>query len=81
MTFKEILNIPNSRRVSVFRALAALDHVRASAASKASVLKETLSHDADNERLRTNNELMIRWFEDIADSADRQINDINEQSA
>lgn len=81
MTFEEILNIPNSRRVSVCRALAALDHVRSSATSKASVLKETLSHDADNERLRTNNELMIRWFEDIADSADRQINDINEQSA
>lgn len=76
MTFKEILKIPADRRVSVYRALAALDIIRASAKNKVEVLSDTLPSDPDG-AMFANNKLMINWFRDIAESADRQITDLN----
>lgn len=79
MTFKEILKIPAGRRVSVYRALAALDIIRSSAKSKMEVLTSSLPSDA-NDALHDNNKLMINWFSEIAESADRQITDLSKQS-
>jgi hypothetical protein len=79
MTFKDILKVPAGQRVSVFRALAALDIIRSSARSKMEVLTDTLPSDVDS-AMYGNNKLMIGWFSDIAESADRQIIDLNNQS-
>lgn len=80
MTFKDILKVPAGQRVSVFRALAALDTIRSSAKNKIEVLTDTLPSDEDS-ALYGNNKLMIRWFSEIAESADRQITDLNNQSS
>ena len=81
MTFKEILKVPSNRRISLFRALAALDNIRSSAQNKADVLRDTLPGDADSDRLHSNNKLMIDWFDSIAQSAERQINDMNDKTS
>lgn len=80
MTFKEILKIPADRRVSVYRALAALDIIRSSANSKAEVLTSTMPADT-NDPLYTNNAMMVNWFTSIAESANRQIDDLNSKAS
>lgn len=80
MTFKEILKIPADRRVSVYRALAALDIIRSSANSKAEVLTSTLPAD-QHDPLYTNNAMMVNWFTSIAESANRQIDDLNSKAS
>jgi hypothetical protein len=79
MTFNEILKVPPGRKVSVYRALAALDIIRSSAESKAEVLTDTLPTN-DHDPIHANNVLMANWFTSIAESASRQIDDLNSSS-
>jgi hypothetical protein len=73
MTFKEIIDQPGGK-VSRYLPLVHLHSLMTDARDKAQVLKDT---SAD---LSPDEQLMIRWFNDLADSAERKMHDVNEHS-
>ena len=73
MTHKDIFDQPNAR-VSRMLALLKLENIRSSARNKREVI---LDHIDDND---PSAELYARWFDDIAQQANRAINELNEAS-
>jgi hypothetical protein len=73
MTFKEIIDLEPAK-VSRFAALEAIHELGEEARRKADTLRE--SPDAQNNEQR----LMIRWFDDIAEMAERKLETVNDTS-
>lgn len=73
MTHKQILDQPNAT-VSRLNTLLKLDNIRSDARRKAQVIQESPGSNDGTDRL------YIRWFEEIADQANRAIDDLNASS-
>ena len=73
MTHQEIFAQPNAR-VSRMLALLKLENIRSSAINKREVIKDYM----EQEDLQS--ELYARWFDDIAQQANRAINELNQSS-
>ena len=73
MTHKEIFAQPNAR-VSRMLALLKLENIRSSAINKREVIRDSIE---DNDPAA---QLYARWFDDIAQQANRAINELNEAS-
>ena len=73
MTHTEILKQPNAT-VSRLLTLLKLDNIRSSARNKAEVIREYLD---ENDK---QSELYARWFDDLAEQANRAINELNASS-
>ena len=73
MTFTDILNMEPAK-VSRFAALEAIHELGEEARRKADTLRE--SSDA----LNHGQQLMIRWFDDIAEQAERKLELVNDSS-
>jgi hypothetical protein len=72
MTFNDILNLPVGK-VSRFQALESIHELGADARRKADTLRERPVKDPSDV-------LMIRWFDELADSADRKLEHVNDTS-
>lgn len=73
MTHTEILKQPNAT-VSRLLTLLKLDNIRSSARNKAEVIREYLD---ENDK---QSELYARWFDDLAEQANRAIDELNASS-
>ncbi len=74
MTFKEIIDLEPAK-VSRTIALMAIHELGAAARSKADTLREVNGTNIDSSE-----ELMIRWFDDIAELAERKLETVNDSS-
>lgn len=73
MTFKEIIEQPGGK-VSRYLPLIHLHSLMTEARDKAQVLRDTRTKMSPDE------ELMIKWFERLGDSAECKLHDVNEHS-
>lgn len=73
ITHKQILNQPNGK-VSRLLTLLKLDNIRSSAQNKADVIAETMNPHDQLEKMH------MRWFQELADQADRVITELNDAS-
>ena len=73
MTHAEILEQPNGK-VSRLLTLLKLDNIRSSAQNKADVISETMNPHDQLEMMH------MRWFQELADQADRVITELNDAS-
>ena len=73
MTHSEILKQPNGK-VSRLLTLLKLDNIRSSAQNKADVIAETMNPHDQLEMMHK------RWFQELADQADRVITELHEAS-
>ena len=73
MTHSEILKQPNGK-VSRLLTLLKLDNIRSSAQNKADVIAETMNPHDQLEMMHK------RWFQELADQADRVITELNAAS-
>jgi len=73
MTFKEIIDQPGGK-VSRYLPLVHLHSLMTEARDKAQVLRDTRTE------LTADETLMVKWFEQLGDSAERKLHDINEHS-
>lgn len=73
MTHSEILKQPNGK-VSRLLTLLKLDNIRSSAQNKADVIAETMNPHDQLEMMHK------RWFQELADQADRVITELNDAS-
>lgn len=73
MTHQDIFKQPNAR-VSRMLALLKLENIRSSAINKREVIRDYMEEDDRSA------ELYSRWFDDIAQQANRAINELNDAS-
>lgn len=73
MTFKEIIDLEPAK-VNRFTALTAIHELGAEARRKADTLRE--SRGGNN----PNDQLIIRWFDDLAEMAERKLEVVNDAS-
>lgn len=73
MTHQEIFAQPNAR-VSRMLALLKLENIRSSATNKREVILDSIGNNDPA------SELYARWFDDIAQQANRAINELNQSS-
>jgi len=74
MTFKEIID-QEPAKVSRFTALTSIHELGAEARRKADTLRESRGPKDSND------ELIIRWFDEIAEMAERKLELVNDSSA
>jgi len=73
MTFKEIIDQPGGK-VSRYLPLVHLHSLMTEARDKAQVIRES------RDELSPDDELMVKWFDQLAASAERKLHDVNEHS-
>ena len=73
MTFKEIIDQPASK-VSTYLPLVHLHSLMTEARDKAQVIRDTRTELTPDEAL------MVKWFEQLGDSAERKLHDVNQHS-